>query len=300
MKTLITGALGATEEEIRQLSALGLDITLHPDERQSVEHPEQYEAVVCNGLFTFHDIATFTRLRHIQLTSAGYDRAPLDYIQAHNIKIYNAAGVYSVPMAEFALCGVLQLSKQSKFFFENQKQHRWEKHRGLFELAGKTVCIVGCGNVGNACASRFRAMGCRVIGVNRSPKQDPLYDHIFPLSQLHQALANADIVVLSIALTNETRHLMDHSALSAMKPGAVLVNLARGAIVDTNALIPALRSHLGGAVLDVFEEEPLSPDSPLWDMEQVVLTPHNSFVGEGNHRRLMEIIVNNLSEYTEV
>ena len=87
MKTLITGALGATEDDIRQLSALGLDITLHPDERQSVEHPEQYEAVVCNGLFTFHDIATFTRLRHIQLTSAGYDRYLVpgirDIITAH-------------------------------------------------------------------------------------------------------------------------------------------------------------------------------------------------------------------------
>ena len=290
MKTLITGALGATEDDIRQLSTLGLDITLHPDERQSVEHPEQYEAVVCNGLFTFHDIAAFTRLHHIQLTSAGYDRAPIDYIQAHNIKIYNAAGVYSVPMAEFALCGVLQLYKQSKFFFENQKQHKWEKHRGLLELSGKTVCVVGCGNVGNTCASRFHAMGCHIIGVNRSARQDPLYERIYPLTQLHEALAQADIVVLSIALTDETRHLMDQSALSAIKPGAVLVNLARGAIVDTAALIHALRGHLGGAVLDVFEEEPLPDDSPLWDMEQVVLTPHNSFVGEGNHRRMMEIV----------
>lgn len=290
MKTLITGALGATEEEIQQLSALGLDITLHPDERQSVEHPEQYEAVVCNGLFTFHDIATFTRLRHIQLTSAGYDRVPMDYIQAHNIKIYNATGVYSIPMAEFALCGVLHLYKQSKFFFENQKQHRWEKHRGLFELADKTVCIVGCGNVGNACASRFRAMGCHVIGVNRSTRQDPLYEHVYPLTQLHEALTQADIVVLSIALTQQTRQLIDARALSAMRPGAILVNLARGAVVDTDALIQALRSHLGGVVLDVFEEEPLSSDSPLWDMEQVILTPHNSFVGEGNHVRMMEIV----------
>lgn len=296
MKTIITGALGATQADLDSLRRLGIEVTLHPDEHQPVEHPEQYEAAICNSLFWYQDISAFTRLKYIQLTSAGLDRAPLDYIREHGIALHNARGVYSIPMAEFAVCGVLQLCKQSRFFSENQKQHRWEKHRGLLELTGKTVCIIGCGSVGNACADRFAAFGCKVIGVNRSPKKDRRYETVYPIPHLHNALALADVTVLTLPLTEETRHLMDRDALAAMKPGAILVNLARGAIVDTPALLDALNGHLGGAVLDVFEEEPLPGDSPLWDMEHVILTPHNSFVGEGNHGRMMGVVLGNLRE----
>ena len=99
-------------------------------------------------LFLSHPIEKFTNLRYIQLTSAGFDRVPMEYVKVHNIEIRNARGVYSIPMAEFALCGVLQLYKQSRFFMENQKARTWEKHRRLLELSGKTVCIIGCGSVG--------------------------------------------------------------------------------------------------------------------------------------------------------
>lgn len=291
MKTLITGAFSLTPELRQKLEAMGLEITFHGDERSPVDMPEQYEAVICNGLFLYNDITRFEKLRFIQLTSAGLDRVPLAYCREKGFRIENARGVYSVPMAEFALWGVLQLYKQGRFFSENQKAHRWEKHRGLLELAGKTVCIVGCGSVGTECAKRFEAFGCRVLGVATSAREQAHFEAVMAMDSLMDVLSQADIVVLTLPLTEQTKHLFGREAFDAMKIGSILVNLARGAIVDTHAMIEALKTKLGGAVLDVFEEEPLSPDSPLWDMENVILTPHNSFVGEGNRRRLQDKIL---------
>lgn len=299
MKTLVTGVFPLDASRCSALESLGLDLTFHQDERTPVEHPEQYEAVICNGLFTFQNIADFTNLKYIQLTSAGMDRVPMDYIRAHGIEIRNAAGVYSIPMAEYALWGVLQLYKQGKFFAWNQNHHRWEKHRGLLELAGKTVCIVGCGSVGTQCARRFEAFGCHVVGVATTARTQAHFACVHAMDSLPDVLPQADIVVLALPLTTQTRGLFGADMLGRMKPGTVLVSVARGAIVDTPALIEALKNNLSGAVLDVFEEEPLGDDSPLWDMEHVILTPHNSFVGEGNYDRITKTVTTNLNTWRQ-
>lgn len=295
MKTLITGALQLNPEQLQMLEAQGLEITLHPDERAEVPHPEVYEVVVCNGLFLYHPIEQFTALRRIQLTSAGYDRVPLDYIRAHGIELRNAAGVYSVPMAEFAIGGILQLYKQSAFFRANQSAHRWEKHRGLLELAGKTVCIAGTGDVGREIAKRLKAFDCEIIGVNRTVRTLPNFNRMRPLSELPAASRACDILIVSMALAEETRGIIDQCIFDGLRPGAVVVNVSRGALIDESALIAWLRSERsGGAVLDVFEQEPLPESSPLWDMEHVILTPHNSFVGEHNQERMGKIVARNL------
>ena len=291
MKTLVTGAYPGS---LQPLAALGLDITFHKDERGVVEAPEQYEAVICNGLFLYNPIERFTSLRFIQLTSAGLDRVPMDYCREHGIRVENARGVYSAPMAEFALWGVLELYKQGRFFTENQNAKRWEKHRGLMELGGKTVCIVGCGSVGSACAKRFAAFDCHVLGVATAEREQPYFARVYPMARLHEVLPQADVVVLALPLTEQTRGLLDGRAFDVMKPGAVLVNIARGGIVDTRALLEALDSHLSGAVLDVFETEPLPENSPLWDKPNVILTPHNSFVGNNNPQRLTDLVLINL------
>ena len=178
---------------------------------------------------------------------------------------------------------------------DNQKRHNWEKHRGLLELFGKTVCIVGCGSVGTECAKRFSAFGCDVIGVDLYQREDVQYREMFPLSRLDEVLPIADVIVLTLPLTDDTRHMMNCERLSLLKDTAVIVNIARGAVVDTGALIEAL-PHLGGAVLDVFEEEPLETDSSLWDMENIIVTPHNSFIGDKNNDRLSELVTNNLKQ----
>lgn len=296
MNLLITGAWSGGKNCIPELEKIGHSVCFMQFEKDKL--PCEYswvEGVVCNGLFLTHPIERFKNLRYIQLTSAGFDRVDMDYVKAHGIEIHNARGVYSNPMAEFALCGVLQLYKQAGFFRENQKQRLWEKHRGLLELAGKTVLIVGCGSVGNECAKRFKAFECEIIGVDLCPIEDNMYTKILPLDKLNEALTQADIVVLTLPLTDLTKHLMNESRLSQMKDGATLVNIARGAIIDTESLLNHI-DRLNGVVLDVFEEEPLSVDSSLWDKHNIILTPHNSFVGDGNRERIREIIISNLKE----
>ena len=296
MNLLITGAWQQAKEYIPTIECNGHQVQFLQFERD--ELPCEYEwveGIVGNGIFLSHPIEKFVNLKYIQLTSAGFDRVPMDYVREHGIEIHNARGVYSVPMAEFAVAGVMELYKKMRFFYENQKEHNWEKHRGLIELFGKTVVIVGCGDVGIECAKRFRAFGCTVIGVNRTVRKNEVCDRIVPLSDIETVLPEADLVVLTVALTEETRHLMNAKRLKLLKGSAILVNIARGGIIDTNALIDCL-PNIGGAVLDVFEEEPLTTDSPLWDMENVIITPHNSFVGDGNHNRLHKLILEKLEK----
>ena len=294
MNLLITGAWNDGKNCIEKIKAMGHQVVFMQYEKDALPCAYDWvEGVVCNGLFLSHPIENFSNLRYIQLTSAGFDRVDMSYVTAHGIEIHNARGVYSIPMAEFALCGVLQLYKQAAFFRENQRQHLWEKHRGLSELCGKQVLIVGCGSVGNECAKRFTAFGCRVIGVDLFPREDSLYDRILPLEQLDEALKTTDVVVLTLPLTEQTKHLFNEERFDSLKSSAVLVNIARGAIVDTEVLLRHI-DHIGGVVLDVFEEEPLTETSFLWDKENVILTPHNSFVGEGNSMRLKEIVLSHL------
>ena len=214
--------------------------------------------------------------------------------------IFNARGVYSIPMAEFALCGVLQLYKRSRIFYRSQEDKRWKKCRDILELYGKNVLIVGCGSVGTECAKRFSAFGSAVRGIDLHPREDNLYDVIEPLDRLCDEISIADIIVLTLPLTKETFHLFDAKAMGYVKKGSLLVNISRGAVVDTNALLEALdKGDFLGAVMDVFEDEPLSENSSLWNYENVIITPHNSFVGEGNSKRLNEVILSNLGEKHE-
>ena len=297
MNLLITGAWNDGKNYIDEIKAMGHQVVFMQYEKDALPCAYDWvEGVVCNGLFLSHPIENFSNLRYIQLTSAGFDRVDMSYVTAHGIEIHNAHGVYSIPMAEFALCGVLQLYKQAAFFRENQRQHLWEKHRGLSELCGKQVLIVGCGSVGNECAKRFTAFGCRVTGVDLFPREDSLYDRILPLEQLDEALKTTDVVVLTLPLTEQTKHLFNEERFDSLKSSAVLVNIARGAIVDTEVLLRHI-DHIGGAVLDVFEGEPLTETSFLWDKENAILTPHNSFVGEGNMERLRKIVIKYLNKW---
>lgn len=296
MNLLVTGAWSDGKNCISELEAMGHNVTFMQYEKDALPCGYEWvEGVICNGLFLTHPIEKFINLKYIQLTSAGFDRVDMNYVKANNIEIHNARGVYSIPMAEFAICGVLQLYKQAAFFRENQRNRLWEKHRGLLELAGKRVLIVGCGSVGNECAKRFKAFDCTITGVDLYPREDSLYSEILPLDMLNEALKQADVIVLTLPLTEQTRHLIDESKLSLMKNGATLVNIARGAIIDTKVLLNHI-DRFTGAVLDVFEEEPLNENSSLWDKQNIILTPHNSFVGINNGNRLREIFTSNLKE----
>lgn len=299
MRLLLTGAFSYSEAQLRALRTLGAAVVFQKDERGAPETDfAAVDAVVCNGLFLYHDITEFKNLKFVQLTSAGLDRVPIDYIREKGIKLYNARGVYSVPMAEWALCGVLSLYKHINAFSEKQKNHLWEKDREVRELQSDTVLIVGCGSVGTECAVRFKAFGMRVIAADIVNPQSEVYDAYFPMQEIDKALKTADVIVLTLPLTEDTRGFFHGERFSHCKNGAILVNIARGAVVKEKDLTDALVSgNLGGAVLDVFEDEPLPQESPLWEMENVRITPHNSFVSPKNNERLFGVMLQNIKTF---
>jgi phosphoglycerate dehydrogenase-like enzyme len=295
MNLLITGAFDWESEELVILEQMGHRVVFMQQEKEELPcTAASIEGVICNGLFLRHSIEQFTSLRYIQLTSAGFDRVPMDYVKSHGISIFNARGVYSIPMAEFVVSGVLELYKKKRFFYEKQKAHIWEKHRGLQELYGKNVCIVGCGSVGSECAKRFKAFDCNVVGIDIMPYQSNWYEKMLGFDKLDEEISECDIIILTLPLAYETKGLINKERLSKIKDGSILVNVARGALVDQTALIKMLECNRIMAVLDVFDTEPLDIYSPLWDMENVIITPHNSFVGDGNHKRMISVILNNL------
>jgi phosphoglycerate dehydrogenase-like enzyme len=296
MNLLITGAWPDAKNQLAQVEALGHNVVFMQTEKDGLPcEPEWIEGVVCNGLFLHHPISQFKNLRFIQLTSAGYDRVDMDYVREHSIEIHNAKGVYSIPMAEFAVCGVLSIYKQMRSFFRNQDSHAWEKNRGLKELFGKTATIVGCGSVGTECAKRFKAFGCRIEGINRSNRSDEAYDRIQTSDKLDEILPVSDVLILAVPLTSDTEKLIDRKRLELLPENAVIVNISRGKIIDETALAELLKSgRIAGAVLDVFENEPLTEYSPIWSVPNLIATPHNSFVSEGNARRLNDVVMSKL------
>ncbi|MBQ3235616.1 MAG: hydroxyacid dehydrogenase [Clostridia bacterium] len=296
MKILVTGAFNCSKQQLKQIESLGHEVVFMQNEKDDI--PCDYdcvEGVVCNGLFLFHDLEKFTSLRYVQLTSAGYDRVDVEYLKSKGVKLFNARGVYSIPMAEFCLAGVLSLYKNMPTFYENKKGKLWEKIRTNRELFGKKVLIIGAGSVGSECAKRFKAFGCSVTGIDIYPVKNDCFDEVLPLDSLSSVLAHADVVVLTLPLTKDTENLFSVESFNAMKEGSVLVNIARGKIVDENALLSALETKLMGAVIDVTSVEPLPKESKLWDLDNVILSPHNSFVGDGNSDRLYSLIIQNLT-----
>lgn len=298
MKLLLTGAFNYSKEQIDIIKNLGYEITFVQDERVHLDiDVSEFEAVVCNSLFLYNDITRFKNLEFIQLTSAGLDRVPFDYIKEKGIKLFNAKGVYSIPMAEWVVLKILEIYKKSKKFYHNQNEHKWDKQRDLLELTDKTASIIGFGSVGYEVAKRLKAFDVKVIGVGRRDIESDFLDEYYLINDIDVVLEKSDIVILTLPLTDETRHLIDKDMIENMKNNSVLVNISRGGVIDETALIEAIQcGKFLGVALDVFEEEPLSKYNLFWDLEDVIITPHNSFVSDRINERLSELILSNLKK----
>jgi phosphoglycerate dehydrogenase-like enzyme len=241
------------------------------------------------------------RLRWLQLSSSGVAQ-----IVAHlglgerPVVVTNAAGMHARPLAEFVLFAMLYFAKRMPRVLADQRRHHWERF-ALDTLPGKTLGIVGLGHVGRAIAALARAAGLRVVAVRRTPgaaAESPDVDAVYSPGGLRPLLGESDYVVLIAPLTPETAGLLGKAELAAMKPGAVLINIGRGQLVDEPALIDALRSgRLGGAALDVFATEPLPQDSPLWDLPNVLVTPHSMSTALDENERLVDLFCDNLRRY---
>ena len=299
MNLLVTGCFNYSEEQLSALKSLGYSVFFLQQEKDPLPIPApEIEATVCNGLFLSHNISDFSNLKFIQLTSAGFDRVPVDIIKQRNIQLFNARGVYSTPMAEWALFRVLEHYKQGSFFKKEQNAKRWTKHRGLREIAGTKVAVVGAGNVGQEVAKRFQALGAETIGFDVHTNTTPFFNKMCLTEHLGQLVNDFDVVVVTAPLLPSTKGIISRSVLSSMKEGAVLVNIARGGLIDESALCDVLAQRKDlYAALDVFEEEPLTEDSKLWEYENVAISPHNSFVSNGNNARMFDLMYNNLKAF---
>lgn len=250
------------------------------------------------GAGDIRDVAP--NLKWIQLTSAGSDRLLQSGFVGKEVIVTTASGLHATPIGEYVLAVMLMFAKGAPRFFRAQLRREWARFMPS-ELCGKTVGIVGMGNIGREVARLSKAFGCRVLGIRRSARgrsSDANADEVLPPSDLPYLLRESDYVVLATPLTPETRGMIAEPQLRAMKPTAVLVNIARGPIVVEDDLVRALRERwIAGAALDVFEREPLPPESRLWDLENVILTPHISGGTEIYNQRAVAIFTDNIRRF---
>lgn len=242
------------------------------------------------------------KLRWLQVFNAGIDHPVFQRFVANGVRLTTASGSSAEPIAQTAITALLMLSRGFPHWLDAQRRKSWEPIQDAAvpaELRGQTLLVFGLGAIGREIARLARALGMRVVGVRRSPlaPDDPV-DELHAPSRLHELLPRADWIALACALTDETRGVISAEALARLPRGARVLNVARGGVVDEPALIAALRAgQIGGAYLDVFAEEPLPSESPLWTLPNVIVTPHNSSISSGNERRRTEIFLRNLVRY---
>lgn len=239
-------------------------------------------------------------LRWVHVASAGVDRVLFAELAASDVVVTNSRGVFDEPMAEYVLSLVLCFAKDLHTTLALQRQRRW-RHRETERLMGARALVVGTGPIGRAIGRRLASAGLTVSGIGRTGRgADPDLGDIRPFRQLHEMLGEADYVVLAAPLTAETERMIDAAALSAMKRTARLINVGRGALVAEQDLADALAAgRIGGAALDVFTDEPLPESSPLWDMPDVIVSPHMSGDVTGWREELVELFTRNLHRYRE-
>lgn len=258
------------------------------------------DVLVVSGLWRNELLAKAPRLKFIQSISAGTDQFGRDALKAANVRLASAQGANERAVAEHAMALILALTRQLHLARDNQTAKQWrpmigDRSRREDELGGKTLVIVGLGRIGLRLATLANAFGLRVIGVRRQPEAAPGVEAVIRTDQLNEALAEADIVALTCPLTPETEGLIGAQALAAMKPSALLINVARGKVVDEQALLAALRENrLAGAGLDCFHEEPLLASSPFLALGQVLVTPHSAGETRAYEKNVVDTLLDNL------
>ena len=234
------------------------------------------------------------RLRWAQSMGAGVEPLMVPELP-RRVTVTRVAGIFGPWMAEYVLGWCLWLTQRTEIFRAQQRERRWRQADPL-RLHGATLCVVGLGDIGRTIAGAARGFGMRVVGVSQSGRMVTEAQRVYTARDIRKAMAAADYVALTVPMTETTRGLIGTAELAAMKPSAWLINVARGPVVDEAALLDALRrNRLGGAVLDVFDEEPLPQDHPLWEFGNVVVTPHIS--GPSTPDEIAPIFNDNLRRY---
>ncbi|WP_135853065.1 D-2-hydroxyacid dehydrogenase [Halorussus salinus] len=263
---------GLTEGLADLLADLDLSVAATPPETE--EYLSSAEVVLTNR-FPAEEVAAASELQWVQALSAGVDHFPREAFADADVALTSASGIHAEPIGEQVLAYLLTFERNLQTGMNQKHRGVWENYGGR-ELRDETVGILGLGAIGGRVAELASAFGTRVVGTKRDPESAPdAVDEAYGPDGLYDVLAQSDYVVVALPLTDETRGLIGEEELRTMDSSSVLVNVARGEIVDEEALTTALqKGHLRGAALDVFETEPLPANSPLWDLSNVVITPH--------------------------
>ena len=255
---------------------------------------EPYDAVVT---MAYHD-SYLEDVRWIHSIQAGVDRFPFDELRKHGVILTNSSGIHGPAVGETVMGYMLSFARQLLPAVKSQTQREWSPPAWdeAYTLAEERCCIVGLGTLGQGIVKRASALGLDVVGVRRSGDPVDEVQTVYTPDNLHTAIRDSKFVVLAVPLVEETRHLMSTKEFAAMRDDAILINVARGPVVDQEALVDALEAGaLGGAALDVFETEPLPEDSPLWEFEEVLITPHSAAFTEDYYQNVTDLVQENLA-----
>ncbi len=263
----------------------------------------------CEAAYTWilnaGELARASRLRWVHTSAVAVETLCLPELFARGIAVSNTRGVQAVPIAEHVMAVLLALAKQIPFVLENQQQARWAQNEFVTDrlprlLKGRTLGLVGVGTIGSEIAKRAEAFGMRVIAMRRRPAYGVIghVERVYGIADLSDFLGQCHALVVAAPLTPETLGLMGAEQFAQLPKGAVVINVGRAKIIDTDALIDALtRGHLGGASLDVFPQEPLPADHPLWTTPNVILTPHTSGFRHGHWDEVVELYGDNIERW---
>jgi phosphoglycerate dehydrogenase-like enzyme len=258
-------------------------------------------------ILTADELAQAPKLRWVHTSAVAVETLCLPELFARSIAVSNTRGVQAVPIAEHVVAVVLALAKQLPFVIENQQQARWAQNQFMGErlpwlLKGRTLGLVGVGTIGSEIAKRAEAFGMRVIALRRRPAYGVIghVERVYGRDELENFLGQCFVLVIAAPLTPETHSLIGAAQFAQLPKGAIVVNVGRARIIDTDALIASLHAgHLGGASLDVFPQEPLPPDHPLWKAPNVILTPHTSGFRHGHWDEVVQLFGDNIERWVK-
>jgi len=297
VKVLVTFDLGT--ENMNKIRELGYEIIFQREKQLHFSNDiADADVLVCYNPFKTLDISRLENLKLIQLTSVGIDQVPIEILKDRSIVLANNKGGYSIPIGEWIVLKLLELFKNSKRFYQKQLEKVWKIDTSLLELYRKTIGFIGTGSIAVEAAKRLKGFDVRILGTNTRGTHTEYFDKCYSIDNLKDMLKECDAVVVSIPYTEKTHHLVNDEVFQSMKDGVYLVNIARGSIIDEESLIRNLKNgKIKGAALDVFEKEPMDKDNPLWEMENVIVTPHNSWASEMGNIRRFNIIYENLKRF---
>lgn len=295
MKVLFTINYG--KEKFDKIRELGYDVIHYSED--SIENNEDVntaDVLVTYNPFERLDISKMKNLQYIQTTSVGIDQLPKEEVLKRNIKIANNRGGYSVPIGESIVLYILEIYKNSAKFFKQQQNKEWKMDFSVSELYGQRVGFLGTGIISSEAAKRLKAFGVEIWGVNTDGSSKKYFDKCFATEDMNIVFEECDIVVVAMPSTKSTDGIVNKDMFKLMKDGSVFINVGRGNTVNQKDLEECVEKFRGVA-LDVFESEPLNKDNKLWECENVIVTPHNSWVSDKNKERTFNMVYNNLKHY---